>query len=126
VALKSWADSNAEAFYGRGKDLNGNPRVPSGGWAGRWDPGDWEEISFFPHKLDRALKEAGYETAAILATWDQRGWLRRDNSGRKYMVRKRVNGESSWVHAIKREAFDQIALCVQGVRESDTYLDTVF
>ena len=38
LAVKSWADGNREAFFGRHiKDFNEKPRVPSGGWAGRWD-----------------------------------------------------------------------------------------
>ena len=75
LAAKSWADANREAFFGRHiQDGANRPRVPSGGWAGRWDQGEnWEWIAFHTRRLEQVLSDAAYEPAAILAAWDRAG-----------------------------------------------------
>lgn len=124
--VKSWADANREAFFGRHiKDNNNKPRVPSGGWAGRWEPKqDWEWLAFHPHRLERVLSDGGYEPAAILAAWDQRGWLRLTGK-RKHMTRVRIEGEVSWMVAINRCAFEYLEEPGHDGHTLDTDVDTV-
>jgi hypothetical protein len=109
LAVKSWADANREAFFGRHiKDFNSKPRVPTLGWAGRWDEGEnWPWIAFHPHRLNEVLSDAGFEPAAILATWDQRRWLLL-SGGRKHLARVRACDGVSWMVKIKRDAFEEL------------------
>jgi putative DNA primase/helicase len=82
--VMSWAWSHEESFYGRHViDRNGDPRPPAGGWSGKWDKGDdWKEIAFLPTTLKDVLHDYGYEPEAIIALWNEQGWLVRNTDDR--------------------------------------------
>jgi len=53
--------------------------APPQGWSGRWQGGDmWEFIGVRPDICKDRLRFWGYDAAAILATWKERGWTRCD------------------------------------------------
>jgi hypothetical protein len=115
----SWAAANEHAFHGRARtDQFNNPIPPPGGFAGRWDKnparGDdgWSFVAFYPHALNKLLRDHDHDPDSILRTWRDRGWL--DTSGdRKRLQKKlRVAGEERRMVVIKRSA-------VEGAADSD-------
>ena len=85
--VMSWAYAHSSRFYGNhAMDFGGKTIAPPQGWAGSWKSADgWDEIAFLPTELDKILRENKYEPEAILAGWQERGWLKTDgrNRGRK-------------------------------------------
>jgi len=74
----AWAHSREEAFIGRHQaDLRTDrARVPASGWMGCWSQdSDWQSISFFPHALNRVLRDLGYQPETVLRGWRDRGWI---------------------------------------------------
>lgn len=104
----SWAHGHPSSFYGRHRlDTDGQPKVPNDGWAGRWDSDSkWDFIAFLPHKIRALLADPGFDVESVIRIWFDRGWLIvRKGSGRAQQVKARINGESAWTIAIRREAF---------------------
>lgn len=111
--VKDWANAHQEEFSGRGSTHS----QPHGGWAGRWDsvPVSQREtrrstwIGFFPNRLERLLRDGGFEAEAILRAWDDNEWLEksRDSNGTRRNIRARLAGESVRLTAITRRAWDQ-------------------
>jgi hypothetical protein len=104
----SWASARNQAFYGRHQvDRDGNARMPSNGWAGRWNSGDdWQYLAFFPTQLHRALSDLGYEPEAIIPGWRERGWL--DTELGRITKKVRADGEPERMIVIHRFACDEV------------------
>lgn len=103
----SWSYSHAPDFHGREEySPNGQVRIPNGGWAGRWDRGpDWEYLALYPTVLDKVLRDLRYEPEAILAGWQERGWLLMEKGGGR--ARKtRVGSSTPRMIQVTREAID--------------------
>jgi hypothetical protein len=101
----SWAYSQAQSFYGR--ELT--PKMPPGGWSGRWDNEvNWEFIAFFPTVLQKILADFGYSPEAILAGWRERGWLLVDGDRGRYTTRQRVADDRPHLVAIRYEAIKEV------------------
>lgn len=83
----SWAWAHANWFIGRqDTDNEGSPKIPSQGWAGKWDGGtSWAFIAFYHTRLDAILKERGFEPEGVYPAWKERGWLETEG---KYYTRK--------------------------------------
>lgn len=72
----SVAYSRQEAFHERIRPTSGDPKIPAGGWLGRWDFGDdWTFIAFYPPLLKKILTDLHYEPEGIVSGWQERGWL---------------------------------------------------
>lgn len=55
--------------------------TPSNGWIGRWSGGDmWDLIGIRQDITKDRLRMWGYDSAAILATWKERGWTKCDST----------------------------------------------
>lgn len=106
----SWAYSNISRFYGRYQnDWEGNPRLISNGWAGRWDPPpDWEFIGFFPTILRKELSNLGFEPEGILAAWKAKGWLEITKGERGYTIQKYLDKEKTRLIVILRKAIEAV------------------
>jgi hypothetical protein len=112
----SWAYSHSQSFYGRHlksvdhEDQELTPKMPPGGWSGRWDEEDetWEFIAFFPTVLQTILVDLGYTPEAMLAGWRERGWLMVDGDRGRYTTRQRVAGARPHVVAIRNEAIKEV------------------
>jgi hypothetical protein len=53
--------------------------TPSNGWIGRWSGGDmWDMVGIRQDIAKDRLRMWGYDSAAILATWKERGWTKCD------------------------------------------------
>jgi hypothetical protein len=107
----SWADANRTAFYGRERQdgYSGDPLPPHGGYAGKWDEGQWEYIAFYPHKIKQLLEGEGFDADSTLRTWREREWLQTDKGSNKprNTKRLRIRGELTRAVAITREAFTE-------------------
>ena len=103
----SWATGHQADFWGRHSwDREGNPRVSGWGWAGAWDSSEsWAFVGFLSHRLTEVLRRGGFEPAAVLRVWRDRGYLLKDSQGRpRHQVR--IRGTQKWTIAIYREAFE--------------------
>ena len=125
-----WACANTSLFYVKDDEDDPdsdkeNTHSPYGGWLGAW-PGlgqgsisavnlgtrdtssepCWEWIAFLPVKLDKLLRDEGYEPRSIKRSWADRGWIRR---GKKSLTVK-VNVSSQRVRCvvITREAIEEV------------------
>jgi hypothetical protein len=106
--VMSWAWSHEESFYGRHIiDRNGDPRPPSGGWAGKWDRGqDWREIAFFPTVLKTILRDSGYEPEGIITLWNEDGWLMRNANDRHSTKVVHLDNGTARMYALPRSAIE--------------------
>jgi hypothetical protein len=102
--VMSWAWAHEESFYGRHIiDRNGDPRPPSGGWAGKWDKGeDWHEIAFLPTVLKTVLRECGYEPEAIITLWNEEGWLVRNTNDHHATKVVHLDNGKARMYAVER------------------------
>jgi putative DNA primase/helicase len=108
--VMSWADANAATFRGREPLGAYADRQPHGGWSGRWDAGeDWKWIAFYPHVLERILREVGYEPEAILSGWMERSWLDHPKDRRDKQVWMEADGERKRIYmlVIRRSAIEE-------------------
>ena len=105
ITLMSWARGNQASFYGRHGE-----RVPSQGYAGKWDMrSDWSYIAFLPHRLNDLLSDFGYEPEAVIRAWHDRGWLATDKGNNRRQKRVRLDNEQRpWTIAIRREAVEEV------------------
>jgi putative DNA primase/helicase len=115
-----WAASHATAFQGRHEadPRTQAPRMPSGGWAGRWEGEEVEEFGadvprwngsalyFVPAVLRRVLTDQGYDDEAVFDDWAARGWLVRQ--GRRRSVVRRVFGQSVRLVGLSQAALDAV------------------
>lgn len=100
----SVAQSRREAFKALEEAIGTEQRDPPGGWLGRWDrQSDWAFIAFYPTQIRKILLDQGYEPEAILAGWQERGWLDRNEGRRTKCIR--VGGAPTHMIVIRREAF---------------------
>ena len=99
----SWAKANQASFRGR---LQAD-RIPSHGWAGKWESGSsWEYIAFVYHRLKELLLQFDYEPEAVIRGWHDRGWLLTDKNRKQKQVR--LDGEPTWTIAIRRSAIEEM------------------
>lgn len=109
----AWAvGRRAQFFYPNAGD------PPPQGWLGRWDrdtgddkkpdlvPERWPWLGVTRPALDAELERVGFDPAAIVSTWGDRGWLEISNGRRT--VPTRVAGELVRVVAIRREVIDDV------------------
>jgi len=105
--ILSWAGRHESAFV-RGLDDNEEQKEPWEGWAGRWCPYEgWDDIAFFPDKLERLLRDFGYSPEATLAAWRDRGWMETGKGRRTKQVR--VWGQVHYLYVIRRSAVEEVA-----------------
>jgi putative DNA primase/helicase len=121
-----WATSHQAEFYCRRGDAS---TAPPSGWMGRWDrsvadsedrivPGpagqyadrDWDSLAFLPLRLEKLLKENGFDFAAVLPVWEERGWIisTGEKNQKRYRKRCRIGNESMWTIAIPRSVISEI------------------
>lgn len=100
--VKNWADDHTNAFFGRHETTpSGQTRVPSEGWAGRWEiQDDWEWIAFSPRRLQEILRTMDFEPDSIIQVWADRGWIIQQ---RGLQFQTRINGNRVWTIAIRRD-----------------------
>ena len=110
-----WACGHQHAFFGRGRSSRSRRSAenqptegqPMTGWAGRWDRGGaW--LGFRPEQLEKVLKAGGFDVAATIRSWGDRGWILLDHSSGKRRHRTRIGEESAWVVAIRQEAIREV------------------
>lgn len=115
--VEDWSMANNEKFI---PPNHCRSKEPSNGWVGRFlvpqsrsrrpsrSRNDWHVVAFFPHQLERILREGGFdEFEAIVRAWNDNGWLETSENRSRYRVR---NGDStSWMIAIRRQAIDELA-----------------
>lgn len=79
-----WTAASPAKFFGRHrKDQTGSPVEPAGGWLGRWDDSPtFDHIAYLGKPLRDRLEGFGYDAAATIRTWADRGWLLKDSKGR--------------------------------------------
>uniref|UniRef100_Q01TT1 DUF927 domain-containing protein n=1 Tax=Solibacter usitatus (strain Ellin6076) TaxID=234267 RepID=Q01TT1_SOLUE len=113
--VMSWAYAHSQSFWGRhvkSVDRNGGeltPRMPPGGWSGRWDEGEnWQFVGFYPTVLQTVLVGLGYTPEAILGGWRERGWLLVDGDRSRYTTRQRIGDERAHVVAIRHKAVQEV------------------
>jgi hypothetical protein len=107
IVAVDWAKAHPEDFYG-GRRAHDRGQ-PATGWAGRWDRADdWTYIAYFPDRVERILAEAGFESQAMIRSWNDRGWLLCNSDRARARLKVRVGPVSSWMVAFKREAVDDL------------------
>jgi putative DNA primase/helicase len=108
--VMSWAWAHEESFYGRHIiDRNGDPRPPSGGWAGKWDKGEgWHEIAFLPTVLKTVLRECGYEPEAIITLWNEEGWLVRNTNDHHATKVVHLDNGKARMYAVERVTIELV------------------
>lgn len=103
----SWAVARPAHFWGRHEIFDERPRQPSGGWLGGWSNLDsWSHIAILPDTLKTVLERGHYDVEAMLATWSERGWLKRDDTHRTWPAQ--VGSVVPRCYCIKREVYDAI------------------
>ena len=102
--IYNWAVSNSARFWRHGAEGRIN------GWLGRWDHSDseltserWEWIGFLRGPLEDELRRVGFDAAAILRLWAERGWLASDGD-KAASMRVRIDGRLARVVALRRFA----------------------
>jgi hypothetical protein len=113
------ASSNRDKFYGQEKHSTYRGEA----W-GRWDEaatvpepdeqdnvqgpvkGTWPYIAFTRYQMNSILEEAGYEPAAVVRTWFDKGWLLTNPNRRTLKVRTGT-ADGVPMTAIKREAINE-------------------
>ncbi len=105
--VSSWAQSHPSAFYAR--LTAGNQRDPAQGWAGRWESSeDWEDIAFFPGRLETILRDGGFEPEPILRAWKDRAFLDcSSDTATRRTKRVRIDREPVWCIVIRRIAIEE-------------------
>ena len=102
--VKSKADGHPQSCFGRhATNVDGHIRVPTDGWAGRWEiRQDWEWIAFLPHRLRDLLRDQEFEPESVIQIWADRGWLMQNKGKGNHQFRVRINGNLTWTFAIRR------------------------
>lgn len=106
--LAGWASANQHRFAGRERtDGGGEPMPPNDGYAGRWSKEEnWQEVAFYPDRLQELLRRWEHDSESTLAAWRTRGWI--DTGGEKRRTKKKVSvgGQKVWMIVVRRAAFD--------------------
>lgn len=101
MSAYSWACASRAALWSLGK---GDKDQPPGGWLGRWDRvpdptysgedpqralwiDDPKMVYVLPDPLHALLSRLGYQPAAMIAEWAERGWLKRQRNERTWRTR---------------------------------------
>lgn len=106
----SWASANSASFWGRHQTINiasNDPKVPHGGWAGRWDKREWEYLAWYPHRLRELLEAATFDVESVLRMWRDRGWILAGADG-KSTRGITVAGHKPRLVCISRQAIERI------------------
>ena len=117
--VQSWAQGHQAEFWGHHEtDQFGHPRIPAGGWAGRWDEKEgWEYIGFLPDRLRAVLVAGDYEPEPVLRIWKERGWELPDSDGKR-LYQAKVGHVNARLIAIRRTAFDAVDTIPNGAEEN--------
>lgn len=102
-----WTAANAAKFYGRHRsDQVGNALEPHGGWLGRWDSGaTFDHVAYLGKPLRDRLESVGYDAAATIRTWADRGWLMKDSKGRNQRS-TRIDDVGVKCYCVPRRVFE--------------------
>lgn len=105
--LVSWATSQQHRFYGRMEMDGGREDTPHAGWLGAWTRrDDWKYLAVLPTELRGFFERQKYDADAIVRTWDERGWILRDD---RHLARKVTVGDrKERCYAITRAACDLV------------------
>ena len=88
VHALEWAHSHKARFV----TWDGlNDKAPASGWLGRWDK---HHVGFFRTILVDELETAGFDAAAVIRQWGERGWLSKGADGKSTKVCK-LDGETT-------------------------------
>lgn len=104
--VRSWAAGHQRLFWGR-QEVDGLGRVirPPVAWYGRWNPGEtWEEICIRVEVLEQLLRGQGYDSQAVIRTWADRGWLKRDKN--HLACKRTLDGDRPRLYVLSRAAFE--------------------
>lgn len=120
-----WATSHQAEFFRRRSDASSTPAT---GWMGRWNqsvtdqnelivPGqtghegnaEWDCLAYLPLRLEKLLKDNGFDYEAVLPVWEERGWLIATVEKRQKRFRKRcrIGAENVWTIAIPRSVINK-------------------
>ncbi len=103
----SWATAQQHRFYGRMEGEPGSDDTPAAGWLGAWSSrADWRFLGVLPTELRAFLERQRYDTEAILRTWEQRGWMQREEGHRTKKVT--VGGRKERCVVITRTGIDGV------------------
>jgi hypothetical protein len=102
--VSAWVASSQGHFLGApGVDAKSPPHA---GWAGKWVGGDmWEKLAVIPDRLRDKLQSLGYDHAAIISTWKERGWIHSADSS--VAVPTSFNGSTIRMIVIARRGKDE-------------------
>ena len=106
----AWASSNRHRFFGRHQtDGKGGVRIPSNGWAGKWeDKDEWETLDFTIVTMREVLSGMGHKPDEILSRWAGRNWLHSSESRRSRTIR--IDKVPTRCYCLTREAVDAATL----------------
>lgn len=102
-----WTAASPAKFFGRHrKDQTGSPVEPAGGWLGRWDDNPaFDHIAYLGKPLRDRLETFGYDAAATIRTWADKGWLLKDSKGRNQRS-TRVDEVGVKCYCVPRRVFE--------------------
>lgn len=102
-----WTAANPAKFFGRHrKDQAKEPIEPFGGWLGRWDASaSFDNVAYLGKPLNARLEALGYDAAATIRTWADRGWLLLDSKGR-FQKSVRIDAVSAKCYCIPHKVFE--------------------
>lgn len=107
-SLFTFAVANQESFYGRqsGGKFD-NSKQPYNGWYGAWrKTSDWQYIAITTKMVRQVLEEEGFESIAIVKTWNDRGWLETGNTDIGKQVK--INGVPAYCYCIKKSVLEEL------------------
>ncbi len=102
-----WTAASPAKFFGRHRrDQAGSPLEPAGGWLGRWDDSPtFDHIAYMGKPLRDKLEAFGYDAAATIRTWADKGWLLKDSKGRNQRS-TRVDEVGVKCYCVPRRVFE--------------------
>jgi len=110
VALRNvydWSVANREKFFDNKFQHGNQQHAPSVGWAGRWDGGNWDEIAYLKPQLTKIIEDSVKESEAIIRTWGDRNWIKKDNQGRNQR-QLTISGQRAWVYCLKKSTIETV------------------
>jgi putative DNA primase/helicase len=96
MALWGWTQANRAGFHDPSFKTVGSP---VGGWLGQRGTPDGL-LLLFPHVLESFFEKHGYGLE-LLRVWRDNGWLAVDADRARLQTRRRVDGERSYVYALR-------------------------
>lgn len=100
--VMAWIAANAAKFRGNPEARN---FAPNDGWYGVWIINTREHgqcVAVAPHMLERFLRDEGYDPAAILRAWREKGWLVPDHDKKQLRRLVKVEGILDRYYVLKR------------------------